>query len=54
MTSLQQPKFIQISNDKYYLYALDEEGVVWRYFEFSDKTKNGWYPKETTRHASTS
>jgi hypothetical protein len=54
MPSLQQPKFIQIACDKYRLFALDEEGVVWKYMEgYQDATQNGWYPRETLRHATT-
>jgi len=57
MTTLQQPKFVQISNDKYYLFALDEEGAVWKYqggYSEANKHLNGWYPVEPTRHAATS
>lgn len=67
MTTLQQPKFVQITGDNNYgLIALDEEGNVWEYVKYYghpstsagispiDKERTGWYLKEGQRHATTS
>ena len=49
MTSLQQPKFIQIIGRGEEVTALDEEGNVWYYNPYGDN--KGWYPLLTVRYA---
>jgi hypothetical protein len=46
---MKQARFIQLLEVQKALYALDEEGRVWRYAEDSDAREDVWMPLSSKR-----